>query len=141
MYLTAKILTNRAIWYKCQIPKKKKSTFEGVKIAFMDAAIITTTRLYSFDPLKSHFYSVKLGFTGVYITFLISTQKHWLWVLVRTTSFCAEIWNYQNSSEVSIFFILFYFFIFFIYLIFFFFFFGKILNVFEYACFRNDFEY
>ena len=47
---------------------------------------ITKTRLYSFDPLKSHFYIVKLGFTGVYIIFLISAQKHRLWVLVRTAS-------------------------------------------------------
>ena len=37
---------------------------------------ITKTRLYSFDPLKPHFYVVKLGFTGVYIIFLISAQKH-----------------------------------------------------------------
>ena len=27
-------------------------------------------------PLKPHFYIVKLGFTGVYIIFLISAQKH-----------------------------------------------------------------
>ena len=27
--------------------------------------------LYNFDPLKPHFYTVKLGFTGVYIIFLI----------------------------------------------------------------------
>ena len=31
--------------------------------------------LYSFDPLKPHFYIVKLGFTGVYIIFLISVQN------------------------------------------------------------------
>ena len=47
---------------------------------------ITKTYLYKFDPLKPHFYIVKLGFTGVYIIFLISAQKHWLWVLVRTAS-------------------------------------------------------
>ena len=47
---------------------------------------ITKTRLYSFDPLKPHFYIVKLGFTGVYINFLISAQKHRFWVLVRTAS-------------------------------------------------------
>ena len=28
---------------------------------------ITKTCLYNFDPLKSHFYTVKLGFIGVYI--------------------------------------------------------------------------
>ena len=45
---------------------------------------ITKTCLYNFDPLKPHFYIIKLGFTGVYINFLISSQKHRLWVLVRT---------------------------------------------------------
>ena len=48
--------------------------------------MITKTCLYNFDPLKPHFYVVKLGFTGVYIIFLISVQKHRLWVLVRTAS-------------------------------------------------------
>ena len=37
--------------------------------------LITKTCLYSFDPIKPHFYIVKLGFTGVYIIFLISAQK------------------------------------------------------------------
>ena len=31
---------------------------------------ITKTCLYNFDPLKPHFYIIKLGFTGVYIIFL-----------------------------------------------------------------------
>ena len=57
------------------------------------------TYLYIFDPFKPYFYIVKLGFTGVYIIFLISAQnidcgyslepprrKHRLWVLVRTAS-------------------------------------------------------
>ena len=38
------------------------------------------------DPLKLHFYIVKPGLTGVYISFLISVQKHKLWVRVRTAS-------------------------------------------------------
>ena len=46
--------------------------------------IITKTCLYNVDPLKPHFYIVKLGFTGVYTIFLISVQKYRLWVLVRT---------------------------------------------------------
>ena len=46
--------------------------------------IITKTCLYYFDPLKPNLYIVELGFTGVYITFLISAQKHRLWILVRT---------------------------------------------------------
>ena len=52
---------------------------------------ITKTCLYNFDPLKPHFYIVKLWFRGVYIIFLISAKNHRLWVLVRTASFRAEI--------------------------------------------------
>ena len=37
-------------------------------------------------PLKPHFYIEKQGFTGGYINFLISAQKHGLCVLVRTAS-------------------------------------------------------
>ena len=40
-----------------------------------DLIVITKTCLYNFDPLKPHFYIVKLGFTGVYIIFLISSQN------------------------------------------------------------------
>ena len=36
---------------------------------------ITKTCLYNFDPLKPHFYIVKLGFTGVYIFFLFLLKK------------------------------------------------------------------
>ena len=47
---------------------------------------ITKTCLYThnFDPLKPHFYIVKLGFTGICISYLIFAQKHGLWVLIRT---------------------------------------------------------
>ena len=65
---------------------------------------ITKTCLYNCDPLKPHFCIVKLGFTGVYINFLISAQKHRLWVLVRTTSthnLCFE----QNYVKYQNFFI------------------------------------
>ena len=37
--------------------------------------LITKTCLYNVDPLKPHFYMVKLGFTGVYIIFLIFAQN------------------------------------------------------------------
>ena len=55
--------------------------------------IITKTCLYNFEPLKPHFYIVKLGFIGLYIIFLISAQKHRLWVLIRTASVLSE--NFQ----------------------------------------------
>ena len=65
---------------------------------------ITKTCLYNFDPLKPHFYIVKLGFTGVYIIFLISAQNidcgYWLeppqWGSSNEypqSMFWTEIWN------------------------------------------------
>ena len=42
---------------------------------YCSIAFITKTRLYNFDPLKPRFCIVKLGFTGVYIIFLISAQN------------------------------------------------------------------
>ena len=50
-----------------------EGTFSGVA-----TEVITKTRLCNFDPLKPHFYivHVKVGFTGVYIIFLILLKKH-----------------------------------------------------------------
>ena len=67
-------------------------------------SLITKTRLYNFDPLEPHFYIVKLGFTGVYIIFLIYAQNidcgYSLEPPRRGGSneypqymFCAEIWK------------------------------------------------
>ena len=79
-------------------PKKKKKKKKEVKKIIKKGSggritgsqritsIITKTRLYNFDPLKPHFYIVKLGFTRVYIIFLILLKKDRLWVLVRTAS-------------------------------------------------------
>ena len=58
--------------------------------------IITKTYLYNSDPLKPHLYIVKLGFTGIYIIFLISAQKHRLWVLVSTHILCFEQTSTHN---------------------------------------------
>ena len=43
------------------------------------------------DPIKPHFYIVKLRLTGVYIIFLISAQKHRLWVLVRMSKTSEQV--------------------------------------------------
>ena len=73
----------------CQLPDSLRVTFpqckavmslvEGKRNGFWLANIlglhITKTYLYNFYPLKPHFYIVKLGFTGVYIIFLISAQN------------------------------------------------------------------
>ena len=37
---------------------------------------VTKTRLYNSDPRKPHFYIVKLGFTGVYIIFLLFSAQN-----------------------------------------------------------------
>ena len=93
---------------------------------------ITKTCLYNFDSLKPHFYIVKLGFTGVYIIFLISAQNidcgYSLELPHRGSSneypqsmFWAETWK---ISEFFIRKLLF--------------FDSKIFSIFEYACFRNE---
>ena len=50
-----------------------EGTFSDVEAHFF--SVIMKTCLYNFDPLKPHFYIVKLGFTGVYIIFLISAKN------------------------------------------------------------------
>ena len=49
---------------------------------------ITKRCLYNFDPLKSHFYVVKLGFTRVCIIFLIFSQNIEKAVLTSTHNLC-----------------------------------------------------
>ena len=46
-----------------------------ISMEILLSLIITKIYLYKFDPLKPHFYMVKLGFKGVDIIFLISAQK------------------------------------------------------------------
>ena len=48
--------------------------FFYLKISILELSI-TKTRLYNFDPFKPLFFIVKLGFTGVFIIFLISAQN------------------------------------------------------------------
>ena len=50
---------------------------EDIKMLFVRSVleIIMKAYLYNFDPIKPPFYIVKLGFTGVYIIFLISAQN------------------------------------------------------------------
>ena len=78
-------------------------------------ASITKTCLYNFDPRKPYFYIVKLGFTGVYIIFLIFAQNIDCGCSLESprrggsneypqSMFCAKIWKIpdffylQNSS-------------------------------------------
>ena len=57
----------------CAVSKVRNYVFTAEKD--IQETSITKTRLYDFDPLKPHFYIVKLGFTGVYIIFHISAQN------------------------------------------------------------------
>ena len=59
----------------CLLEEKHSLFFQHGKGLKTCQIIIMKTRLYNFDPLKPHFYIVKLGFTGVYIIFLISVQN------------------------------------------------------------------
>ena len=56
---------------------------------------ITKTCLHNFDPIKPHFYIVKLGFTGVYIIFLIVEA-----VLTSTT-----IYVLRNKKNIRFFYL------------------------------------
>ena len=55
--------------------KKKKKKKKKRTRHMQDSFCITKTCLYNFDPLKPHFYIVKLGFAGVYIIFVISAKN------------------------------------------------------------------
>ena len=67
------------------------------------AHTIAKTCLYNFDPLKPHFYIVKLGFTWVYTIFLISAQKHRLWVLVRSVPTISVLNRNRKKYQVVFF--------------------------------------
>ena len=112
--------------------KKWRKKYTGCNLKtteFLDCAligvcaVIRSNTVYNFDPFKPHFYIVKLDFIGVYIIFLISAQKHRLWVLTEavltsTHNLCFEqkYERYQKflSENFS-----------------FFFFGGEIFNIFE----------
>ena len=51
------------------------------------------------DPLKPHFYIVNLGFTGVYIFFLIFALKYRLWVLTEAVLTCTHNQYFAQQLE------------------------------------------
>ena len=58
---------------------------------------ITKTCLYNFDPLKPHFYIIKLGFTGVNVFFILLKTidcEYWLEL---------PLWGSSNKYPQSIF--------------------------------------
>ena len=64
------------VWVKLYLRTCTSSEDSGQSITVVAKNLnITKTYLYNFDPLKPHFYIVKLGFTGIYIIFLIFAQN------------------------------------------------------------------
>ena len=67
-----------------------KQKYENCQIVssenFLFFLVVSRKHAYIILTPLNHFHIVKLGFTGVYIIFPISAQKHRLWVLVRTAS-------------------------------------------------------
>ena len=57
-------------------------------------------RLYNLNLVKPHFYIVNLEFTGINIIFLISAQKHRLWIFVRNA-----LVNWSLHVGITIFFL------------------------------------
>ena len=60
------------------LPEKKRKVYQmdhHTQFGSFDCFPITKTCLYNFDPIKPHFYIVKLGYTEVYIIFLIFAQN------------------------------------------------------------------
>ena len=66
-------------WWDCLDAPRDRGLYclhkPKIIFAWWSPCFITKTYLYNFDPLKPHFYIVKLVFTGVYIIFLISAQN------------------------------------------------------------------
>ena len=56
-------------------PKRSTKFYENFVRMSVGYVYIPKISLYNFDHLKPHFYIVKLGFTGIYIIFLISAQN------------------------------------------------------------------
>ena len=71
--LSARILTNSA---DPDQTSGNAASDQGLCLLKLQEVNITKTYLYNFDPLKPHFYIVKLGFTVVYIffVFLLKTK-------------------------------------------------------------------
>ena len=91
--LIAKILTDawlcKMVW-GCAIRTCPKGLFASRRSIFRYSIFImfniTKARLYNFDPLKPHFYILKLGFTGVYR----SSNEY------PQSMFWAEIWKISD---------------------------------------------
>ena len=115
--------------HRCSLDFADSFNFKMLFVPSAERLVITKTWLYNFDPLKPHFYIVKLGFTEVHIIFLFllktidcGSRSNRLGeaVLTSTHNLCFEhkYEKYQSFYPKIFFF-------------FFFFFWGKIFYIFE----------
>ena len=75
------------LWYTLYVNTFKPGVQYITKTCLYNVSLsmfLSRNKKDNYYPCKPHFYIVKVGFTGVYIIFLISAHKHRLWVLVRT---------------------------------------------------------
>ena len=75
LWISVANINSEIRWKSFHFSSSSKTRDELTFYRLSDATFITKIRLYSFDPHKPHFYIVKLGFTGVYIIFLIFAQN------------------------------------------------------------------
>ena len=122
-------ITVNAYTYKCTVCVcNNRLRIRICDICTLTGLCITKTYLYNFDPLKPHFYTVKLGFTGVSFFFLFLLRNIDFWysleppVLTSTHNLCFE----QNYDKYQSFFIWK-----------FSVFGGEIFYIYEQVCFRN----
>ena len=81
---------------------RKKNPLNIFLKVFEEIRSITKTRLYNFDPLKPHFYIVKLVFTGVCIIFSCFCSKSMFWAETwKISAFLIWKWRLKNEFELT----------------------------------------
>ena len=102
------LYSRQHICYKATQNKEPSSSFPNKMTTLSDRSHqtdinVTKACLYNFDPLKPTFIIVELGFTGVYIIFLISAQKHCGFSQYPQSTFWAEIRKISDFVYLKIF--------------------------------------
>ena len=69
------------------------------------------TCLYNFDPLKRHFYIIKLGLIGVYIFFISAQNIDYGYSLESPNYTVPTIYVFSRNMKIFIFFFFFFFFL------------------------------
>ena len=108
--ISHELSAKQMIYMKCQLfslKTKIKMSSAAIAIGTLRVMIcltlyikhITKTHLYNFDPLKPHFYIVKLGFTGVNTIFLILLK-------IMHCGYSLELPHWAEIWKISVFFYL-----------------------------------